>query len=166
LAVRPSVPLEEQISLVPFKLTDLSGLRPIRVLGGAGGLMTDGASDTPTPAEQPIFIVMIGQGAPEQASDRANFACNLFTGVGDFKEMHFVNGPGGDMLRLGGGNLITHELQAEAKEAFTDIPMKLVQWVRFGSGTFIRMVGMARADQWSAVFPRFRAVRDGGAPRE
>lgn len=166
LAVRPSVPLEEQISLVPFKLNDLSGLRPIRVLGGTGVLMTDGASDTPTPAEQPIFIAMIGQGAPEQAADRANFARNLFTGLGDFKEVHFVNGPGGDMLRLGGGSLITHELQAEAKEAFSDTPMKLVQWVRFGSGTFIRMVGMARADQWSAVFPRFRAVRDGVAPRE
>jgi len=70
------------------------------------------------------------------------------------------------MLRLGGGNLATHELQAEAKEAFTDTPMKIVQWVRFGSGIYIRMVGMARADQWPAAFPRFRAVRDGVASRD
>jgi hypothetical protein len=70
------------------------------------------------------------------------------------------------MLRLGGGNIATHELQAEAKEAFTDAPMKLVQWVRFNPGTFIRMVGLARADHWSAAFPRFRAVRDGLAPRD
>jgi hypothetical protein len=57
-------------------------------------------------------------------------------------------------------------LQAEAKEAFSDTPVKLVQWVRFGSGTFIRMLGIARADQWSAAYPHFRAVRDGIAPRE
>ena len=72
----------------------------------------------------------------------------------------------GDMLRLGGGNLPTHELQAEAKEAMSDKPMKLVQWVRFGPGFFIRMVGIARGDQWQASFPRFRAVRDGVGPRD
>jgi len=163
LAVRASVPLEEQIALIPFKLTNLSGLRPIRVLGGAGVVLTDGERDTPTPGDQPIFIAMIGQGGPEQAADRANFARNLFTGLGDFKDVRIISG---DMLRLGGGNSATHELQAEAKEAFTDTPMKLVQWVRFGSGIYIRMVGIARADQWPAAFPRFRAVRDGVASRD
>jgi len=164
LAARASVPLEEQIALIPFKLTNLSGLRPIRVLGGAGVILTDGEKDIPTtPGDQAIFVVTIGQGGPEQATDRANFARNLFTGLGDLKEVRIISG---DMLRLGGGNLTTHELQADAKEAFTDTPMKLVQWVRFGQGTFIRMIGMARADQWPATFPRFRAVRDGVAPRD
>jgi len=165
LAVRAAVPLDEQIALIPFKLTDLSGLRPVRVLGSTGVVLTDGAKDTPTPSDQPMFAVMIGQGGPEQATDRANFARNLFAGLGDVKDVHIINGSG-DMLRLGGGSLVTHELQAEAREAFTDTPMKLVQWVRFGSGTFIRMVGIARADQWSKAFPHFRAVRDGIAPRD
>jgi hypothetical protein len=165
LAVRATVPLDEQIALVPFKLTDLSGLRPVRVLGNTGVVLTDGAKDTPTPSDQPMFAVMIAQGGPEQATDRANFARNLFAGLGDVKDLHIINGSG-DMLRLGGGTLVTHELQAEAKEAFTDAPLKLVQWVRFGSGTFIRMLGIARADQWPAAFPHFRAVRDGVAPRD
>jgi len=163
LAIRASVPLEEQIALIPFKLTNLSGLRPVRVLGTAGVVLTDGAEGARAPTDQSVFIVMIGPGGPEQAADRANFARNLFTGLGDLKEVRIISG---DMLRLGGGNLATHELQAEAKEAFTDTPMKIVQWVRFGSGIFIRMVGMARADQWSAAFPRFRAVRDGVASRD
>lgn len=163
LALRAVVPLDEQMALMPFKLTDLSGLRPIRVLGSAGVVLTEGASDTPALTAQPMFAVTIGEGGPEQASDRANFARNLFTRPADVKDMHIISG---DMLRLGGGNLPTHELQAEAKEAFTDTPMKLVQWVRFGSGTHIRMVGIARADQWSKAFPHFRAVRDGVAPRE
>lgn len=163
LAVRPSVPLEEFVALMPFKMTDLSGLRPVRVLGATGIVLTEGTSDTPTPGAQPVFAVMIGQGGPEQTADRANFARNLFTGLGDLKDVKIISG---DMLRLGGGNLATHELQAEAKEAFTDVPMKLVQWVRFGSGIFIRMVGMAPADRWSTAFPHFRAVRDGVAPRD
>jgi hypothetical protein len=165
LAVRATVPLDEQIALVPFKLTDLSGLRPVRVLGNTGVVLTDGVKDTPTLGDQPMFAVMIGQGGPEQATDRANFARNLFAGLGDVKDLHIINGSG-DMLRLGGGTLVTHELQAEAKEAFSDTPVKLVQWVRFGSGTFIRMLGIARADKWSVAYPHFRAVRDGVAPRE
>ena len=163
LTIRAAVPLDEQIALIPFKLNELSGLRPVRVLGSTGVLLTDATLETPAPSNQPVFAVMIGQGGPEQAADRANFARNLFTGLGDVKDVRIISG---DMLRLGGGNLTTHELQAEAKEAFTDTPVKLVQWVRFGSGTFIRMIGIARADQWPTAFPHFRAVRDGVALRE
>jgi hypothetical protein len=163
LAIRASVPMEEQISLIPFKLSELSGLRPVRTLGPTGVLLTDGPKDMPVPSDQPLFFVAMGQGGPEQASDRANFARNLFTGLSDFKDIRIVSG---DMLRLGGGSLPTHELQAEAKEVWSDTPMKLVQWVRFGSGVFIRMVGIVRADQWQATYPRFRAVRDGVSPRD
>jgi hypothetical protein len=163
LAIRPTVPLDEQLSLVPFKFNELSGLRPVRVIGPTGVVLTDGPKDVPAPSDQPVFIVVVGQGGPEQTVDRANFARNLFTGLSEFKDIRIVSG---DMLRLGGGSLPTHELQAEAKDTWTDTPMKLVQWVRFGPGVFIRMVGAVRADQWSAAFPRFRAVRDGVVPRE
>jgi hypothetical protein len=162
MTARASVPIEEQLSLVPFKLADLSGLRPVRILGGTGVFLTDGPKDTPAVADQPVFIVSIGQGGPEQAGERVNFARNLFTGLADFKDVHIVSG---DMLRLGGGSLPTHELQAEAKDLKTDTPMKIVQWVRFGPGAFVRMVGVSRADAWSKEFPRFRAVRDGIGPR-
>jgi hypothetical protein len=164
LAVRAVVPLDEQLTLMPFKLTDLSGLRPVRVVGNAGVVLTEGASDSPPSGSQPLFAVTVGPGGPEQAGDRAGFARRLLpTGLGDVKDLRIISG---DMLRLGGGNFPTYELQAEAKEAFTDVPMKVVQWVRFGAGTHIRMVGVARADQWSAAFPHFRAVRDGIAPRD
>jgi hypothetical protein len=162
MTARPSVPIEEQLSLVPFKLADMSGMRPVRILGGTGVFLTDGPKDTPAVADQPVFVVSVGQGGPEQAGERANFARNLFGGLADFKDIHIVSG---DMLRLGGGSLPTHELQAEAKDLKTDTPMKIVQWVRFGPGAFVRMVGVSRADTWSKEFPRFRAVRDGIGPR-
>jgi hypothetical protein len=163
MTARASVPIEEQLSLVPFRLSDMSGLRAVRVLSGAGIFLTDGPKDTPEVAEQPVFVVSIGQGGPEQTEERANFARNMFTGLADFKDIRVVSG---DMLRLGGGSMPTHEIQAEAKDAKTDTPMRIVQWVRFGPGAFVRMIGVARADAWSKEFPRFRAVRDGVKPRE
>jgi hypothetical protein len=163
LTIRPSVPMSELVSLMPFKLNDMSTLKPVRVLGNTGLVLTLGDREVATPTDQPFFAVMIGEGGPEQTPDRANFARNLFTGLGDVKDVHIISG---DMLKLGGGALATHEIQAEAKEAFSDTPMKVVQWVRFGSGSFIRMLGIARADQWTTAFPHFRAVRDGVAPRE
>jgi hypothetical protein len=163
LAVRTEIPMGEQLALIPFKLNDMSGLHPVRVLGNSGVILTYGDKLSAQPTEQPFFAVQIGQGGPEQTPERDNFARNLFTDLREMKDVRIVSG---DMLRLGGGALATHELQAEAKEAFSNTPMKLVQWVRFGNGTFIRMLGIARADQWTTAFPHFRAVRDGVAPHE
>jgi hypothetical protein len=81
--------------------------------------------------------------------------------VGNFKELRII---GTEMLRLGGG-LLTHQLFAEARDVKTEAPIKLVQWVRFGSGAYVRFVGIARSDNWGDAFPRFRAVRDGVNPR-
>ncbi len=162
LAIRSSVPVEEQLSLLPFKLNELSGLFPVRVLPGAGVVLTDPPKGDAAPSDQPVFVATIGQGGPEQAAERASFARNLLTGLSDIKDVRVVSG---DMLRLGGGTLPTHEIQAEAQEAGTGKPVKLVQWVRFGPGVYIRMVGVVRADHWLAAYPRFRAVRDGIAPR-
>jgi hypothetical protein len=36
-----------------------------------------------------------------------------------------------------------------------------VQWLRFGTGGYMQMIGVARAQDWPDVFTRIRAVRDG-----
>ena len=103
-AARASVPIEEQLSLVPFRLSEMSGLRPVRVLergghlphrrprGYAGGRRPAGVRGVDRP------------GGPEQAEERANFARNMFTGLAEFKDVRIVSG---DMLRLGGGSMPT-----------------------------------------------------------
>lgn len=160
IAFRTSVPVDEQLRLLPIKLDDLAGMRPYRVLGNSSVFLTEGAKDTLDPVEQPIFVISVAPGGPESTSDRRNFARSLFTGLSQFKDVNIVST---DMLML--ANLPTHEIQAEAKDAKTDTPMKLVQWVRFGGGAFIRFVGAARADAWLQAFPKFRAVRDGVKPK-
>jgi hypothetical protein len=160
VTMRPVVPVDEQLRLVPVKFEELSGMRPFRVLGNSSVFLTEGAADPKDASAQPLLIVSVAPGGPEQASDRANFARQLFAGLNDFKEVRIVST---DVLRL--DTLQTYEIQAEAKDPKSDAPMKLVQWIRFGNGAFIRFIGMARADAWSEAFPRFRAVRDGTKPR-
>jgi hypothetical protein len=160
-AVRPSVPIDEQLRLLPLRFDEMSGMRPVRVMGTSGVILTNGPKDTLDPSEQAVLVISVGRGGPEDASGRDAFARTLFAGAGGFKDLRIV---GAEMLRLGGG-LQTHQLFAEARDPKTEAPMKLVQWIRFGSGAFLRIVGAARADDWSDAFPRFRAVRDGVNPR-
>jgi len=160
VTLRQVVPVDEQLGLVPIRFDELSGMRPFRVLGNTSVFLTEGATDPKDTAAQPLLIVSVGPGGPEQASDRANFARQLFSGLNDFKDVRIV---GSDVLRLEGQQ--TYEIQAEAKDPKSDAPMKLVQWIRFGNTAFIRFVGIARSDAWADAFPRFRAVRDGTKPR-
>jgi hypothetical protein len=158
--LRPVVPIDEQLRLLPVRFDELSGLRPFRVLGNTSVFLTDGATDPKDTSAQPLLIVAVGSGGPEQPSDRANFARQLLASLNDFKDLRIV---GSDVLKL--DNLQTYEIQAEAKDPKSDAPMKLVQWIRFGNGAIIRFVGIARADAWSEAFPKFRAVRNGTRPR-
>jgi hypothetical protein len=36
----------------------------------------------------------------------------------------------------------------------------VVQWLRFGGGGYLQMVGIGRADSWTSVLARLRTVRD------
>jgi hypothetical protein len=151
---RPT-PLMEQLSLLPFKLGDMAGFRPITVLPSGGVILIDGDSDDIT--SHPYVIVAIGRGAPDDR-DRGRFAADLLSQaplrnlrLQSSEPMRISNGPG-------------HEIRADA-ENVTGKPVKLVQWVRFGGSGFLRIVGVASEAQWDAVFNRFRAVRDGVEPR-
>jgi hypothetical protein len=156
LTMRPAVPIDELLVRLPFRFEELAGLRPVRVVGTTGAFLTAGPDNTLDATEQPLLIVAVGAGGPEQTSARDMFARNLFTGLTDFANLQIV---GVDLIRLGG--IQTHQILAEARDAKTGAPMKLVQWVRFGVGGYLRIVGIAKADAWSDMFPRFRAVRDG-----
>jgi hypothetical protein len=54
---------------------------------------------------------------------------------------------------------------AQAKDSGTGINIMVVQWLRFGTGGFIQMIGMGRADIWTDVLARLRTVRDSIDPK-
>ena len=159
--VRDSVPIDEQMALLPFRVDEMAGLRALRVMAPNTLILTSGSKDTLDPKEQTLLLISAAPGGPEETPQRDNFARNLFSGYAGLKDIHIL---GTDLIRLGGQQ--THQLMAEAKDAKTDTDIKLVQWLRFGNGAYLRFLGIARADDWSDAFPRFRAVRDGVGPRQ
>ncbi len=58
-----------------------------------------------------------------------------------------------------------HEMMASAKEAETGADINLVQWLRFGAGASLHLVGVAQPAAWTQAYARFRSVRDGIEPR-
>ena len=66
-------------------------------------------------------------------------------------------------MRIGGQP--GHEMRAQGKDAQTGADVEIVQWLRFGTGAYLRILGFAPKESWTEAFTRFRAVRDGLEPR-
>jgi hypothetical protein len=160
LAVR-TVSLDEQLSVLPFSLNQFAGFRLVRVQPGAAAMLTDGPKDGVEAIEQPLLLISIMH-APShpQPAERDGFARRLIGDVPGLKEVRVTRS---EPMRVVGQQ--GHEILVEAKDAKTDTDLNAVQWLRFGSGTLLRVIGVARKDGWAETFRRFREVRDGVGPK-
>ncbi len=163
LSERAQIPEAEQLSLLPFAVGDLAGFHVGGVLRGralllkdtavAGGNFADAA--TPTAGLDPHLFIAAVPGGPAESDDRANFARLSFNEIGGLKDIHITMS---EPLRIGGQS--GYQTMAEARDALTGSDIMVVQWLRFGSGGFLQMVGVAPADTWTTVLARLRTVRD------
>ena len=158
LAVRPHIPEAELLSLIPFRIGELAGFHVEDVLPGRAIVLVDPASQTEdgagATAKGRMFISAL-PGGPEEAADRGNFARVAFGQIVGIKDVQLQDaGP----LRI--ASQPGYQTLAKAKDAGTGAEVMVVQWLRFGSGGFLRMIGIARADAWPEMFGRLRAVRD------
>ena len=94
-------------------------------------------------------------GGPSEPDDHANFARLSFDQIGGIKDIRIVMS---EPLRLGGQS--GYQTMADAKDVRTGADVKVVQWLRFGSGGYLQMVGIAPAGNWTSVLARLRKVRD------
>jgi hypothetical protein len=166
LSLRDEVPTQEILSLLPFQITDLANFRSVRpIAGGRGVLLSEGgksAGDAAKekavgePGDEPEILVTANPGAPAQASDRQRFAEQLIAGMPGLKDTRTVFS---ESMRI--GTQPGYEIRLEAKSAKTGKDVNIVQWVRFGGGSFLHVVGVAPREKWPEAFTRFRAVRDG-----
>jgi hypothetical protein len=160
-AVRAKAPVEEQLGLLPFEVGELAGFRVVRVLPGSAALLTEGPNDGIEVAEQPLVLISVGRGAPGSATnERDRFSRGVLAETPGVKELRLVRS---EPLRIGGHP--GHEILAEAKDVKTGTDLMVAQWLRFGGNAHLRIVGVARKDQWTPLYPRLRAVRDGIDPR-
>ena len=160
LAVRATVPVEEQLALVPFKVTELAGLRLVRVVPGVAIQLTEGPRDTLEAFEQAHLVISVAPGGPQRVGDRAHFARTALNGLPPMKDVRIVSA---EPMRIGGQ--AGYEVRAEGKAPQDGADMQIVQWLRFGTGAYLRILGIAPKQNWTPTFTRFRAVRDGLSPR-
>ena len=160
LAVRATVPVDEQLALVPFKVTELAGLRVVRVVPGVAIQLTEGPRDTLDAFEQAHLVISVAPGGPQRVGDRDQFARTALNGLPPMKDVRIVSA---EPMRIGGQ--AGYEIRAESKSPQDDADMQIVQWLRFGTGAYLRILGIAPKQNWTPTFTRFRAVRDGLSPR-
>ena len=160
LTTRPHVPTDEQLMMVPFKVGDLAGMRLVRVVPGVAAQFTDGPQDTLEATEQAHLVIAAAPGGPAESRDRDQFARNAMSGLPPFKELRITNA---EPMRVGGQP--GHEVRAQAKDPQTGADVEIVQWLRFGTGAYLRILGFGPKDKWIDTFTRFRAIRDGLEPR-
>ena len=167
LAVRATVPIDEQLGLVPFKIRELAGFRVAGVIPGRAVKLSDAPATPSGPPEAALethILVAIAPGGPAQSSERDTFARDVFATVPsvvpNLKDVRVENS---EPLRIGGQQ--GYQILANGRDAAGGAALTMVQWLRFGGGAYLQMIGIARSDAWKDAYPRFRSVRDGIEPR-
>jgi hypothetical protein len=122
--------------------------------------LIDSGADAPDALDRASLVIGIAAGAPPSPSDRDSFARLAFSAPPNLKDVRIVSSEG---MRIGGQP--GHEMRMTGKDAKSGAEIEAVQWLRFGSGGYLRIVGFAPKDGWTEAFMRFRAVRDGMSPR-
>jgi hypothetical protein len=158
LAIRNTVPVEEQLSLLPFKVGELAGFSVGGIVPGRALMLGDAATDAPGMGiiTEPHIFVAISPGGPVQTGDRDAFARDVFATIPNIRDVRITTS---EPLRIGGQQ--GHQILADAKDPTGAAGLTVVQWLRFGGGAYLQMVGIARAEAWKDAYPRFRSVRDG-----
>jgi hypothetical protein len=158
--VRKQVPVDEQLGLMPFKFSELSNFKNIRTLApGAAVILADG--DEVTGFEPAPFMVIGLIGAtPAQPEDRGRFAQQAATTIPGVRDARITMS---EPIRIDGQP--GYETRIDATSGKDNTAVTVVQWLKFGGSSSLRIIGSSPRDQWSTAFPRFRAVRDGIQPR-
>jgi hypothetical protein len=171
LAIRASVPDSERMSLLPFQIGDLAGFKIENVFPGRAVMLIDAPfdksaagseasdKDKEAGASKPVLnarmLIAAIPANPPDTGDRDNFARVAFGQIAGIKEVRVQDA---EPLRIGGQP--GYQTIAKAKDPQSDADIMVVQWLRFGTGGFLQMIGIARADIWPDMLTRLRAVRD------
>lgn len=155
--LRSEVPVEEQLRLLSFKVGDLAGFKTVRTIAPRSAvLLVDGDADA-TLDSTPYMMIGLLQGSPAQTEDRGRFAEQVATTIPGLRNARITSN---EPIRIEGTP--GYETRIEAVSGKNDTPVTIVQWLRFGGNNAVmRIVGSTPKDEWSKLFPRFRAVRDG-----
>ena len=108
-------------------------------------MLTDAAAVTTAASNDPRMVVAVAPGGPAQAGDRDGFARDVFSAIPNLKDVRIVSS---EPLRMGMQQ--GHQIMATGKDNATGTDVTIVQWLRFGNGAYMQMVGVAPTDSMAA----------------
>jgi hypothetical protein len=158
--IRKDVPVQEQLGLMPFNLTDLSNFKNVRTLAPGAALVLADSEESKGFEVAPFMVIGLLAITPPQPDDRARFAQQAATTIPGVRDARITMS---EPIRIDGQP--AYETRIDATSGKDNTSVTVVQWLRFGGPNMLRIIGSAPRDQWSTAFPRFRAVRDGIQPR-
>lgn len=158
--IRKEVPVAEQLSLLPFNLTELGDFKNLRTLAPGGTIILADGDEAKGFEIAPFMVIGLIASTPAQPDDRGRFAQQTATTIPGVREARITMS---EPIRIEG--IAGYETRIDATSGKDNTPVTVVQWLRFGSQSTLRIIGSAPRDVWSTAFPRFRGVRDGIQPR-
>ena len=159
-AIRRQVPVDEQLGLMPFKISELSEFKNVRTLAPGGAIILADGDETKGFEIAPFMVIGIMGAAPAQPDDRGRFAQQAATTIPGVRDARITMS---EPIRIDG--MPGYETRIDATSGKENTSVTVVQWLRFGGQSTLRVIGSAPRDVWTQAFPRFRAVRDGIQPR-
>lgn len=154
LAFRAPPTQEEMLARLPFTISDLGGFRVLRVLGGSAVLLTGAGPDAKGGDVLPYFIVGVARGEIRE-DERESLAKRALASIPGVKD---IRPERGGPLRIAGQPGV--EIIAKGTEVQTGKPVKVAQWLSFGRGSYLRMVGVMPEEGFEENFTRLRSLRD------
>lgn len=162
LALRNNVPDTELLEMLPFKVGDMAGFRIANVIPGRALLLIDRpdyphmvvTQDLPEYLYDARCTIVAVPGSSSDKEARVNFARAAFASIGGIKDVQITMA---EPVRL--DHQDGFETVAHAKDANSGADLMVVQWLRFGGGRSLQMVGIARAAIWENELARLRNMR-------
>lgn len=153
---REEVPAQEQLDLMPFKVTELAGFKRVRTIVPGQAVMLMDGDEEDVLGGAPYVLVAIARMSADQPDSRERLARELARTVPGISTGRITTS---EPMRIGG--TAGYETRIDATSIKKETPINVVQWLRFGGGATLRIIAGATKENWQESFTRFRAVRDG-----
>jgi hypothetical protein len=158
--LRAEVPAEEQLGMLPFKVSELSGFKKVRTLvPGQAVMLLDGEDETAL-SGGPYVLITVARVSADQPGERERLALQFARQLVTVIPIQDPQQPTlSEPMRIGG--TAGYETRFNATSIKDNKPVTVVQWLRFGGGATLQIIAVSAREQWGETFTRFRAVRDG-----
>jgi hypothetical protein len=154
--LRSEVPAEEQLALLPYKVSELSGFKNVRTLVPGQAVMLLDGDEEGALSGAPYVLITFAPIPTDQPDGRERIARQLAETIPGIRDGRITNS---EPMRIGG--TAGYETRVDATSIRDNKPVTVVQWLRFSGGGALRIIAASTREQWPRMFSRFRAVRDG-----